>query len=69
MFLQKGEEEPWPERKYGKAPEAYKEVKSVKRGRIEAVYPGKDGVVRVVDVKKWWKCEAQTNYGTLTVGS
>ena len=49
MFLHEGEEEPWPERKKGKAPEAYKEVKSVKRGRIEAVYPGQDGLIRMVD--------------------
>ena len=49
MFLHKGEKEPWPERKYGKTPEAYKEGKSVKRGRIEAVYPGQDGLIRMVD--------------------
>ena len=49
LFLHKGEEEPWSERKYGKAPETFKEVKSVKRGRIEAVYPGQDGLIRMVD--------------------
>ena len=37
-FLQCGEDE-WPERKFGKAPEAYKEIKSEKRRQFERNEP------------------------------
>ena len=39
-----------------------------KIGRIAAVYPGQDGLVRVVEVE-WRSCEATTNYESLTFGS
>ena len=41
-----------------------------KLGRIEAVYPGRDGLVRAVDMRTAaGSCEATTNFQTFTFGS
>ena len=39
-----------------------------KLGRIEAVYPGKDGLVRVVDVRTKGGRETKTNFQNFIVG-
>ena len=40
-----------------------------KIGRIEAVYPGQDGLGQSGRREKWRSFEATTNYETLTFGS
>ena len=50
-FLQCGEDE-WPERKFGKVPEAYKEVKSKKRGQFEKNEPSNNAQSYYVETVK-----------------
>ena len=60
-FLQCGEDE-WPERKFGKAPETYKEVKAEKRGQFERDEPSSTAQSYYVETVKFKSEPDPTDY-------